>query len=252
MSDIFKYYYWVCDTSDLNRVSSKRNNMKILGIVGSPRKGSSTDLLVDMVLKGAVSKGAEVEKINISDLNIAFCTGCMECRQTGVCRITNEDSDDDLAMIIEKITEAEGLVLASPVYMRYVPGQFKNLFDRLVSQIIITPGKNPPEIKCRIPGRRNSVVIATCGNPDIKMTAEALEFLKTASFMCGNGGTVVSELALGSLMLPGQINLDKRKLLNLASNLNIPEPAVDNMMKQYKSIKEQAYQGGQKLALTKK
>ena len=110
--------------------------MKILGIVGSPRKGSSTDLLVDMVLQGAVSKGAAVEKINISDLNLAFCTGCMECRQNGVCRVTKEDSDDDLAMIIEKITEAEGLVLASPVYIRYVPGQFKNLFDRLVSQMI--------------------------------------------------------------------------------------------------------------------
>jgi len=229
-----------------------RNNMKILGIVGSPRKGSSTDLLVGMVLQGAVSKGAAVEKINITDLNLAFCTGCMECRQHGVCRITKEDSDDDLAMIVDKIAEADGLVLASPVYIRYVPGQFKNLFDRLVSQMIITPGKNPPEIKCRIPGKRNSVVLATCGNPDIKMTAETLEFLKNSAFMCGNGGTVVSELAVGGLMLPGQINTDKRTLLEFASNFNIPEPAVDNMMKQYKSIKEQAYQSGQKLALMEK
>ncbi len=110
--------------------------MKILGIVGSPRKGSSTDLLVDMILKGAVSRGAAVEKINISDLNLAFCTGCMECRQTGICRVTKEDSDDDLTRIIDKIAEADGLVLASPVYIRYVPGQFKNLFDRLVSQLI--------------------------------------------------------------------------------------------------------------------
>lgn len=226
--------------------------MKILGIVGSPKKGSSTDLLADMVLQGAVSRGAAVEKINIGDLNLAFCTGCMECRQNGVCRITKGDSDDDLAMIIDKIAEADGLVLASPVYIRYVPGQFKNLFDRLVSQMIFTPGKNPPEIKCRIPGRRNSVVIATCGNSDIKMAVETLEFLKNAAFMCGNGGAVVSELAAGGLMFPGQINADKRTLLDFASNFNIPEPVVDNMMKQYKSIKEQAYQGGQKLALMKK
>ncbi|VVB55840.1 Iron-sulfur flavoprotein [uncultured archaeon] len=226
--------------------------MKILGIVGSPRKGSSNDLLVDMILKGAVSRGAEVEKINIGDLNIAFCTGCMECRQNGICRITKKDPDDDLAMIVDKIAQAGGLVLASPVYIRHVPGQVKNLFDRLVSQMIITPGKNPPEIKCRIPGKRNSVVVVTCGNPDIKMAAETLEFLKNSALTCGNGGTVVSELAVGGLMLPGQVNADKRTLLDLASNLNIPEPAVDNMMKQYKSIKEQAYQDGQKLALMKR
>ncbi|SNQ60821.1 flavodoxin family protein [Candidatus Methanoperedens nitratireducens] len=226
--------------------------MKILGIVGSPRKGSSTDLLVDMILKGAVSRGAAVEKINISDLNLAFCTGCMECRQTGICRVTKEDSDDDLTRIIDKIAEADGLVLASPVYIRHVPGQFKNLFDRLVSQIIITPGKNPPEIKCRIPGKRNSVVLATCGNPDIKMAAETLEFLKNSAFICGNGGNIVSELAVGGLMLPCQINADERRLLEYASNFNIPEPVVDNMMKQYKSVKEQAYQSGQKLALMEK
>ncbi len=227
--------------------------MKILGIVGSPRKGSSTDLLVDIVLKGAVISGAAVEKINISDLNLAFCTGCMECRQNnGVCRLTKENSDDDLARIIDKIAEADGLVLASPVYIRHVPGQFKNFFDRMVSQMIFTYGRNPPEIKCRIPGKRNSVVIATCGNPDIKMTAETLEFLKNAAFMCGNGGTVISELAVGGLMFPCQINADKGRLLEYASNFNIPEPVVNNMIKQYKSIKEQAYQSGQKLALMEK
>ncbi|NJD51452.1 MAG: flavodoxin family protein [Candidatus Methanoperedens sp.] len=226
--------------------------MKILGIVGSPRKGSSTDLLTDMVLQGAVSKGAAVEKINIADLNLAFCTGCMECRQNGVCKITNEDSDDDLAMIINKIAEADGIVLASPVYIRHVPGQFKNLFDRLFSQFIITPGKNPPEIKCRIPGKRNSVVIAACGNPDIKMAMETLEFLKNAAFRCGNGGAVVSELVAGGLMFPGQINADKKTLLDFASNFNIPEPEVENMMKQHISIREQAYQSGQKLALIKR
>ncbi|NJD77803.1 MAG: flavodoxin family protein [Candidatus Methanoperedens sp.] len=224
--------------------------MKILGLVGSPRKGSSTDLLVDMVLKGAVSSGAAVEKINIGDLNLAFCTGCMECRQNnGVCRITKEDSDDDLTRIIDKIAEAQGIVLASPVYIQHVPGQFKNLFDRLVSQVIFPPGGNLQERKCRIPGKRNSVIIATCGNSDIKMTAGTLEFLKIAAFTCGNGGIVISELAVGGLMFPGQVNADKGRLSEYASNFNIPQPVVDNMIKQYKSIKEQAYQSGQKLAL---
>ncbi|MDR3543924.1 MAG: NAD(P)H-dependent oxidoreductase, partial [Desulfosporosinus sp.] len=50
--------------------------MYIFSISGSPRKGSSTDLLIDEVLKGAADAGAEVEKIYISDLKFAPCTGC--------------------------------------------------------------------------------------------------------------------------------------------------------------------------------
>jgi len=140
--------------------------MKILGINGSPRKGSNTDLLVDRVLEGAASKGAEVEKISITDLNLSYCTGCMECKQTGICRLTKEDENDDLAMVIEKIAGANALALGSPVYVMHVPGQFKNLFDRLASQLEIKPGKDGLEISCRISGKRNCVVIATCGNPD--------------------------------------------------------------------------------------
>ena len=51
--------------------------MKIMAFVGSPRKGSNTDLLIDQVIEGAKSASAvEVEKVYIYDADIKYCAGC--------------------------------------------------------------------------------------------------------------------------------------------------------------------------------
>ncbi|MFC1909502.1 flavodoxin family protein [Chloroflexota bacterium] len=86
--------------------------MKILGIVGSPRKGSSTDQLVTHILEGAKSKGAEVEKLYLRDYNISHCQGAQSCEAVGKCVIP-----DDMELIVEKLREATGFVLGSPVLM---------------------------------------------------------------------------------------------------------------------------------------
>ena len=54
--------------------------MKIMAFVGSPRKGSNIDTLIDKVIEGAKSKiEAEVEKIYLYEANIKNCTGCLAC-----------------------------------------------------------------------------------------------------------------------------------------------------------------------------
>jgi multimeric flavodoxin WrbA len=59
--------------------------MKAIGIVGSPRKQSNTDLLVEAVLAGIAAEGAETEKIYLTDLTIRPCEACGACRDCGVC-----------------------------------------------------------------------------------------------------------------------------------------------------------------------
>lgn len=99
--------------------------MKVLGIVGSPRKGGNTDLLVQQVLEGAKSQGAEIEKLLIGELNISPCDGCLTCHKTGRCHI-----DDDMTTVLEKLQAADGLVLGSPLYGGYLTGQMKVFMDR--------------------------------------------------------------------------------------------------------------------------
>jgi len=59
--------------------------MRILAVVGSPRKGGNTDALVDKVIEGARSSGATVEKIYLSDLDIGACDVCNSCSGNGRC-----------------------------------------------------------------------------------------------------------------------------------------------------------------------
>ena len=99
--------------------------MKVLGIMGSPRKGGNTDLLLEEALKGAKSQGAEVEKIVVSELKIAPCDELYPCLKEGKCNI-----DDDMQQVYPKLLEADSIVLASPVFFYGLTSQTKALIDR--------------------------------------------------------------------------------------------------------------------------
>lgn len=99
--------------------------MKILGIMGSPRIKSNTDLLLDEALKGAQSEGAEVEKIVVDKLKIAPCKEYLGCFKDGNCVIR-----DDMDGIYPKLLEADGIIVASPMFFYSVSAQLKALIDR--------------------------------------------------------------------------------------------------------------------------
>ncbi len=99
--------------------------MKVLGIAGSPRRGGNTDLLLDEVMRGAASGGAEVKTIILNDLSIAPCQHCDGCRETGRCKV-----DDDMQMIYSQLEQADRVVLASPVQFMGVTAQTKAMIDR--------------------------------------------------------------------------------------------------------------------------
>lgn len=99
--------------------------MKVIGIVSSPKKNSNTAVLVDEVLKGAKSNGAEVEMINLQDYKVEFCVGCFKCLNTGRCPIK-----DDFEMIKAKVKQADGIVLGSPTYMGTYNAELKKLLER--------------------------------------------------------------------------------------------------------------------------
>jgi multimeric flavodoxin WrbA len=99
--------------------------MKVLGIAGSPRRGGNTDRLLAEVLKGAASRGAEVETIVLNDLNITPCQHCNDCYEAGECKY-----DDDMQMVYRKLAAADRVVLASPIHFMGVTAQAKIMIDR--------------------------------------------------------------------------------------------------------------------------
>lgn len=99
--------------------------MKVLGILGSPRKGGNTELLLEEALKGAEAEGAEVERLRLTDYNIIPCKECLACYKEGNCIIL-----DDMAKIYPKLLEADIILLASPIFFYGVTAWAKALIDR--------------------------------------------------------------------------------------------------------------------------
>ena len=99
--------------------------VKILGIVGSPRKGGNTEILVDEALKSAKEFGAETEIIRLAEVNIMPCDGCESCGITKKCKI-----DDDFKAVFERMKDADAILLASPSYFESVTPHMKALIDR--------------------------------------------------------------------------------------------------------------------------
>lgn len=99
--------------------------MKVLGIGGSPRPGGNTEILLDEVLRGAASKGAEVKKLNACRLQISACLHCDKCVAEGRCAVM-----DDMQIVYREMEAADRLVLASPIQFLGVTAQLKALIDR--------------------------------------------------------------------------------------------------------------------------
>jgi len=98
--------------------------VRVLGIVGSPRKGGNTDSMVKEVLSGAAEGGAETEKVSLADLRIEPCRACDGCVK-GACLI-----DDDFASVAVKMRAAEAWVIGTPVYWWGPTAQTKAWIDR--------------------------------------------------------------------------------------------------------------------------
>ena len=84
--------------------------MKVLGLVGSPRKSGNTEVMVKAALNGAKSSGAETNMINIAELSIGGCKACMYCRTHDGCAVK-----DDMQKIYKEIESADAVVIGFPV-----------------------------------------------------------------------------------------------------------------------------------------
>lgn len=100
--------------------------MKVLGIAGSLRSKSNTLQYVQRALDVLGEKGIDTELISLRGKEIKPCNGCYDCVEKGFCTIKGDDFDP----IIEKMREAEGIILGSPVYVSSVVPQMMALLAR--------------------------------------------------------------------------------------------------------------------------
>jgi multimeric flavodoxin WrbA len=147
--------------------------MKIVALLGSPRKGGNTDVLADALLRGARKEGAEVEKIALRDRKIAPCRACYGCKKSGKCVI-----EDDMAGVLKDLLEADVWVFATPVYWWGPSAQLKLALDRMFPFCHADNG-----LPARVKGKRFVLVTASEDDPKkaaphvVGMMKEAMKYL---------------------------------------------------------------------------
>jgi multimeric flavodoxin WrbA len=110
--------------------------MKLLGIVGSPRSGGNTELLVKEAMKPAEEAGWETDVFLASEKQVAPCDACAGCFKTGKCVI-----QDDMQELYQKMIEADAIIIGSPVYFGNVTAQLKAIIDRTYAILRTRPLK---------------------------------------------------------------------------------------------------------------
>lgn len=102
--------------------------MKVVAINGSARKKGNTAILIDLALSEIEKAGIDIERVHLAGKKIRGCISCFKCfeNQDRRCSV----KDDFINECIEKIDEADGIILASPTYFANVSTEMKALIDR--------------------------------------------------------------------------------------------------------------------------
>lgn len=182
--------------------------MRILLISSSPHKEkSSTFLLAQEVLKGLPKEGTGVDIIHLADYDIGFCTHCEACHK----KILNCSIKDSVAVILQKMLEADGIILASPNYINQVTGSMKTLFDR-----------SAHFIHCkRLLGKYIAGVVSSGSG----YNREVLDYIKFYGHTCGAqySGGVSSKRELEPQTIEEAVKLGKKLSEDIAAKKEYPE-----------------------------
>lgn len=137
--------------------------MKVLTILGSPRKNATSTAIAKRFIEEAASLGADVTTYDLNTMDYKGCQGCYGCK-TGkeMCVLK-----DDLTPLFEEMPEADIMVFASPIFYGDITAQLKGFFDR--SFWTVKPEYLETGIpSSRLPNGKKSLLIITQGATEEK------------------------------------------------------------------------------------
>lgn len=151
--------------------------MNVIAINGSPRKKGNTAAIINAVLDGARSAGAETSEAHLHTLDMKGCMGCLSCRtKHGVCA-----QKDALSPFLEAMKSCDGVVFGCPIYMYRICGQMKLFVDRLYS---LYPPKEGGGYNSAVPPGKRFAVVISQGAPDAEQYSKSVRWL---AGMAGSG-----------------------------------------------------------------
>lgn len=180
-------------------------NKKVVVITGSPRKNGNSAAMAEAFIKAAEEKGHTVTRFDAAMMNVGGCHACETCFKSGkACSF-----DDDFNTIAPHILETDDIVFAMPVYWYSIPGQIKNVIDKIYSFCVA--GKDVAGKGCGL--------IACCEEEDMTV-------LDGVRMPLERSAALLKWHMIGEVLIPGVLNtgdIEKtdgcRQAAELAENL---------------------------------
>ena len=173
---------------------------KTVVLMASPRLQSNTDILANKIADGIRSKGEEgdiIEKIDLVELQEFVCCACGQCRSAGECLQFPEVTE-----VLEKIKEADGIVLATPTWWLGPSSYLKIFMDHWGAYLRM-------DYTSRIAGKK-AVIAACCGNPEANLANQVCKDL--SQILAFLGVEVVGMLGVKGVAKIGEIERDQESL----------------------------------------
>ena len=170
--------------------------MKKISIISSSlRKNSNSEILAKEFMKGAKANGNEVNFINLKDIKMGFCIGCLACQKNHRCVL----KDGVTKELLKGICDSDVLVFVTPVYYYAISGQLKTFIDRM----------NP--LYSMDYKFKDIYVISTAAEDAVRTFKGIKEDIK-GFIDCYEGTRVKSTLCAGGLERPSDAKEDKKLL----------------------------------------
>jgi len=150
--------------------------MKVLVILGSPKRNGNTAKVVSMLEEILYLKGHETKRIQVVDFNINGCVGCNACYTPK--KKANCVQKDDFLTIYDRMASADVVIYASSLYAWSFPAQMKSFVDRHYC-LVTYPGL--PEQSSVVEGKRVALLV-TCSEP-MENNADLIQVAFDRSFL---------------------------------------------------------------------
>lgn len=111
--------------------------MEIFAINGSPRKDWNTATILNRVLEGAASQGAQTEIIHLYDIDYKGCISCFGCKLKNGKSYGKCAYKDGLTPLLEKLENADAVILGSPVYFGNMTGEMRSFIERFAYPYLV-------------------------------------------------------------------------------------------------------------------
>jgi multimeric flavodoxin WrbA len=181
--------------------------MKILAINGTYRKNGTTTGLTEAALGGAASVGAETEMVLLQDHDVRHCTNCLMCYKDLDSEIAPCSVNDSVGEILQKVMDADGIILSSPVHNGFITGLMTVFFERIAWRLCRPTGKLLTFRGVPEPRSRKIRALATIVSAGSMPTKQGKKYCNDGTpFMKQNGCLIFNADWVGAMYAGGEFS----------------------------------------------